>query len=248
MDFDLESTFGDDYLYFYEESIDEQHSDDDAAEILGLLQLDPGARVLDAPCGHGRLSRRLAAAGMEVTGVDLSEQFLALAKAGPVGPGVPPDYLLGDLRRLPTSGPFDAVVCWFTSFGYHDDTDCRTTLAEFHRVLRPGGTVLIETMHHDAVVRHFTAAPDATVVTRGAAAQVAVSRFDPESKKVVQQVLDSMILNGETRHTTHFIRLPTPPEWSRWLEGAGFGDVRFWAGGGGPLLLDSWVMVVRATA
>ena len=199
MDFDLESTFGDDYLYFYEESIDEQHSDDDAAEILGLLQLDPGARVLDAPCGHGRLSRRLAAAGMEVTGVDLSEQFLALAKAGPVGPGVPPDYLLGDLRRLPTSGPFDAVVCWFTSFGYHDDTDCRTTLAEFHRVLRPGGTVLIETMHHDAVVRHFTAAPDATVVTRGAAAQVAVSRFDPESKKVVQQVLDSMILQQEAR-------------------------------------------------
>ncbi len=129
MDFDLEGTFGDDYLYFYEESIDEQHSDDDAAEILGLLQLDPGARVLDAPCGHGRLSRRLAAAGMVVTGVDLSEQFIALAKADPVGPGVPPDYLVGDLRRLPTSGPFDAVVCWFTSFGYYDDTDCRATLS-----------------------------------------------------------------------------------------------------------------------
>src|ERR1035438_7341386 len=78
MDFDIEGTFGDDYLYFYEESIDEQHSDDDAAEILGLLQLDPGARVLDAPCGHGRLSRRLGAAGMVVTGVDLSEQFIAL--------------------------------------------------------------------------------------------------------------------------------------------------------------------------
>jgi SAM-dependent methyltransferase len=246
MDFDIEATFGDDYLYFYEESIDAQHSDDDAAEILGLLQLDPGARVLDAPCGHGRLSRRLAAAGMVVTGIDLSEQFLALAKADPVGPGVPPEYLVGDLRRLPTSGPFDAVVCWFTSFGYYDDTDCRATLSEFHRVLRPGGTVLIETMHHDAVVRHFTAAPDATVVTRGDDAQVDVSSFEPLTGRLETQ--RSVYRDGETRYTTHFIRLPTPPEWSRWLEGAGFSDVRFWAGGGGPLQLDSWVMVVGATA
>jgi SAM-dependent methyltransferase len=246
MEFDFEGTFGDDYLYFYEESIDDQHSDDDVAEILGLLDLAPGARVLDAPCGHGRLSRRLAAAGMAVTGVDRSGPFIALAQAEPVGPGIPPDYHVGDLRRLPVAGPFDAVVCWFTSFGYFDDADCRTTLAEFHRVLRPGGTVLIETMHHDAVVRHFTAAPDATVWSRDDDAQVDVSRFDPVTGRLETE--RSVFRDGQTRHTTHYIRLPTPPEWVQWLEGAGFDDVRFWAGGGGPLLLDSWVMVVEATA
>ncbi len=96
------------------------------------------------------------------------------------------------------------------------------------------------------MVRHFTAAPDATVVTRGDDAQVDVSRFDPLTGRLETQ--RSVYRDGETRHTTHFIRLPTPPEWSRWLEGAGFSDVRFWAGGGGPLQLDSWVMVVRATA
>jgi SAM-dependent methyltransferase len=246
VEFDVAGTFGDDYLYFYAESIDDRHSDDDAAEILGLLQLAPGARVLDAPCGHGRLSRRLAAAGMEVTGVDISEQFIAAARAEPVGPGVPPDYHRGDLRRLPVAGPFDAVICWFTSFGYYDDEECRATLAEFHRVLRPGGTVLIETMHHDGVVRHFTAAPDATVVTRGGDAQVDVSRFAPLTGRIETQ--RTVYRDGETRRTSHFIRLPTPPEWTWWLEGEGFGHVRFWAGGGGPLQLDSWVMVVQATA
>jgi SAM-dependent methyltransferase len=246
MEFDVAATFGDDYLYFYEESIDQQHSDEDAAEILGLLQLAPGARVLDAPCGHGRLSRRLAAAGMEVTGVDLSEPFLAKAQAEPVGPGPPPDYHLGDMRRLPVAGPFDAAVCWFTSFGYYDDADCRAVLSEFHRVLRPGGTVLIETMHHDGVVRHFTAAPEASVITRGDDAQVDYYRFEPLTGRMEAE--RTIYRDGETRRTSHYIRLPTPPEWTQWLEGAGFGDVRFWAGGGGPLQLDSWVIVVQATA
>ena len=246
MEFDVPGTFGDDYLYFYDESIDDEHSDHDAAEILGLLQGAPGTRILDAPCGHGRLSRRLAAAGMEVTGVDLSEQFIAMANADQVGPGPSPTFHVGDLRRLPVAGPYDAVVCWFSSFGYYDDADCRTVLDEFHRVLQPGGTVLIETMHHDAVVRNFTSAPDATVVTRGDDAQVDVSRFAPLTGRIETE--RTVYRDGKARHTAHFIRLPTPPEWSQWLDGAGFRDVRFWAGGGGPLLLDSWVMVVQATA
>jgi ubiquinone/menaquinone biosynthesis C-methylase UbiE len=246
MEFDVEATFGDDYLYFYAESTDEGHSDDDATEILGRLDLPPGSRVLDAPCGAGRISRRLASAGLEVTGVDRSAPFLAQARAEPEGPGGSVTYVEGDLRQLPVAGPFDAVVCWFTSFGYYDDVDCRRVLAEFHRVLRPGGAVLIETMQHDGVVRHFTAAPDATVIRRGDDAQVDVSRFDPLTGRIVTN--RTVYRGGDVRHSSHFIRLPTPPEWTQWLEGAGFHGVRSSAGGGGPLELDSWVMVVEATA
>jgi ubiquinone/menaquinone biosynthesis C-methylase UbiE len=246
MDFDVEATFGDDYLYFYAESTDEGHSDDDAAEILGRLDLPAGARLLDAPCGHGRISRRLAAAGLHVTGVDLSPQFIALAQAEPVGPNGSVSFVHGDLRQLPTPGPFDAVVCWFTSFGYSDDADCRRVLSEFHRVLRPGGSVVIETMQHDGVVRHFTATPDATVIWRGEDAQVDLSRFDPLTGRLATD--RTVYRDGAVRHSSHYIRLPTPPEWTQWLEGAGFADVRCSAGGGGPLELDSWVIVVEATA
>jgi len=246
MDFDVGATFGDDYLYFYAESTDEGHSDDDAAEILGRLNLPPGSRILDAPCGTGRISRRLASVGLHVTGVDRSAQFIAMADAVPVGPEGHVTYVQGDLRQLPVPGPFDAVVCWFTSFGYHGDADCRRVLEQFHRVLRPGGTLLVETMHHDGVVRHFTAAPDATVVWRGEDAQVDLSRFDPLTGRLATD--RTVYREGVVRHSSHFIRLPTPPEWTQWLEGAGFRGVRCSAGGGGPLELDSWVMVVEATA
>jgi ubiquinone/menaquinone biosynthesis C-methylase UbiE len=246
MEFDVEATFGDDYLYFYAESTDDGHSDDDAAEILGRLNLAPGSRVLDAPCGTGRIARRLASVGLEVTGVDLMPPFIAEAQSHPVGPGGRVTFVQGDLRQLPVPGPFDAVVCWFTSFGYYGDDDCRRVLREFHRVLRPGGTVLIETMHHDGVVRHFTGAPDATVLRRGDDAQVDVSRFDPLTGRLATD--RTVYRDGAVRHSSHYIRLPTPPEWTQWMEGAGFRDVRCSAGGGGPLEVDSWVMVVEATA
>ncbi len=247
MEFDVAATFGDDYLYFYEESTDEGHSDDDAAEILGLLQLEPGGRILDAPCGPGRIARRLAAAGMAVTGVDLSASFIGMAQAeGGGGSGLTPSYHVGDMRNLPVNGPFDAAVCWFASYGYYDDDDCRKVLSEFRRVLDTGGTVLIETMHHDAVVRHFTAAPEASVVTRGDDAQVDYYRFDSLTGRI--EAARTIYREGQTRRSAHYIRLPTPPEWVQWLESAGFCDVRFYAGGGGPLTLDSWVMVVQATA
>ncbi len=246
MTFDMEATFGDDYLSFYAESIDDEHSDADTAEILGLLHLPPGARVLDAPCGHGRIARRLAAAGMEVTGVDVTAAYLERARADPNLPPGRVTYLEGDLRALPVDGPFDAVVCWLNSFGYYDDGDCHRVLAEFHRVLQRGGRVAIDTMHHDGGVRHFTPAPDAVVVQLGDDTMVEVSTFDPvRGRMVVERTVHQA---GAVRRASYFVRLPTPPEWVVWLETAGFHDVTFRAGGGGPLELDSWELVVVATA
>ena len=63
MTFDLDGTFGDDYLYFYEESIDDAHSDADTAEILGparpAVRLPHPGRALRPrpyrpPAGRGR--------------------------------------------------------------------------------------------------------------------------------------------------------------------------------------------------
>jgi ubiquinone/menaquinone biosynthesis C-methylase UbiE len=246
MQFDLEGTFSDDYPYFYAESINDEHSDADCAEILSILELSPGSRILDAPCGHGRISRRLAAAGMEVTGVDLTPAYLEQARSDPQIPSNAVTYVEGDVRDLPVDGPFDAVVCWLNSFGYYDDADCHRVLQEFHRVLRPGGKVTIDTMHHDGGVRHFTPAPDAIVVRLGDDSMIEQSTWDPVSGRML--IERTVYRDGQVRHVSYFVRLPTPPEWVVWLEAAGFRDVQFRAGAGGPLQLDSWEMVVFATA
>ena len=246
MTFDMEATFSDDYPYFYAESIDDEHSDADAAEILGLLDLPPGSRILDAPCGHGRIARRLAEAGMWVTGIDLTPAYVEQARSDPPPAHGTVDYLVGDLRSLPVEGPYDAVVCWLNSFGYYDDSDCHRVLEEFHRVLGRGGKVAIDTMHHDGGVRHFTPTPDAVVVQRGDDTMVEISTFDPvRGRMAIERTVHR---DGAVRRASYFVRLPTPPEWVVWLEAAGFHDVTFRAGGGGPLELDSWELVVVAVA
>jgi hypothetical protein len=95
-------------------------------------------------------------------------------------------------------------------------------------------------------VRHFVPAPEAVVVQHGDDTMVELSTFEPVTGRM--RVERTVHRDGEVRHVSYFIRLPTPPEWVVWLQHAGFRDVRFQGGGGGPLELESWEMVVVATA
>ena len=221
--FDREATFGDDYLYFYEASLDEARTQADVERILEALDLTPGSSILDAPCGHGRISNLLAEQGFDVTGVDATPGFIDLAREDAARRGVAVDYRVGDLRRLGVDGPFDAVVCWFTSFGYFDDAYNRAVLAEFARVLKPGGRLAIEAVHHDGFVRRFTPSPFAVPVFRGDDALIDSSIFDPVSGRVRTERV--VYRDGEMRRTHHEVRVPTLPEYSEWLRAAGFSTV-----------------------
>ena len=178
--FDFDETFGDDYLHFYLPMLTPERNEADAAEIVAALDLTEGQRVLDAPCGHGRISNLLARAGMRVVGVDRSELFLEVARRDATLMGVEIDYRPGDLTALESTvgEQFDAVINWFTSFGYHDDDTLRSILAAYRNVLRPGGKLLIETLHHDWFVRHHVE-PPFTTVTALATGEVAHSAGVP---------------------------------------------------------------------
>src|SRR4051794_19630778 len=115
-DFDADAVFGADYLHFYAPAFTQDRNRRESEEVARLLELQPSMTVLDAPCGHGRITTELAALGAAVTGIDLMEHFLAMAREAATSRGVQVDYRRGDLRDLPVDGPFDAVLCWFTSF------------------------------------------------------------------------------------------------------------------------------------
>ncbi|HYN51097.1 MAG TPA: class I SAM-dependent methyltransferase [Thermoleophilaceae bacterium] len=123
----------------------EPWADDDAQAIAALLELPAGARVLDAPCGAGRIAVRLAERGLDVVGIDISQEEIEEARRVAADRGAPAWFEQGDIRALPEHG-FDVVVCWGNSFGYlpHDGTVGH--LASTRRALRRGGRLVLESM------------------------------------------------------------------------------------------------------
>jgi SAM-dependent methyltransferase len=98
--------------------------------------LPPGV-ALDAACGTGRHARHLASLGHDVIGVDVSADMLARARAK-----VPAaDFHEADLRELPLPDHHcDIVVC---GLALTCVPDLAPVFAEFARVLRPGGHLVI---------------------------------------------------------------------------------------------------------
>jgi len=101
----------------------------------------PGARLLDVPCGNGRHSIELARRGYRITGIDLSQEFLAAARAE-----LDADWRFGDMRALELeASAFDGAFCFGNSFGYLDYEGVGAFLSSMAGALKPGAKLVIET-------------------------------------------------------------------------------------------------------
>jgi SAM-dependent methyltransferase len=106
-----------------------------------LLGPGPG-RCLDLCCGTGAHLQTLVALGWRVTGVDISEDQLRLARQR-AGTGI--ELIRADAAALPLSAArFDAVV---SMFSHTDVDDFRLVVREAARVLRPGGVFIYVGLH-----------------------------------------------------------------------------------------------------
>jgi SAM-dependent methyltransferase len=109
--------------------------------ILGILGDISGKRVLDAGCGDGYLSRKLAKLGAKVTGVELSQEMLSFALEEQKREPLDITYHKANITSLPflSDRSFDVVV---TNNVIQDVADYRGAFKEFSRLLRPAGTYL----------------------------------------------------------------------------------------------------------
>ena len=98
----------------------------------------PGARVLDAGCGTGRVAVELARRGYAVVGVDSDPSMLAVARAK--APEL--DWRLADLAGWRTSLRFDLVVAAGNVLVYLADGTQPRAMASMAGVLRPGGLLV----------------------------------------------------------------------------------------------------------
>jgi SAM-dependent methyltransferase len=129
---------------------DADDADEDTARIVEALRLRRGERVLDVPCGTGRIATRLVRRGVPTVGVDATPAFLIEAARA----GLP--VVRADMRTtVVRPGSFDAAICIWGSFGYFDDDGDAAQARALADALAPGGRCLIDTLAADSLLPRF---------------------------------------------------------------------------------------------
>ncbi len=149
-----ETLFDDRYLRLFGPLTTPEATQQQVDGIVRYLGLRPGATVLDLACGYGRITIPLAQRGFQVTGLDLSETLLGQARIAASEAGIEVTWHRGDMRDIPWTGAFDAVINIFSSFGYFtSEEENRRVLEGVARTLKPGGRFLIDVINRDWRVR-----------------------------------------------------------------------------------------------
>ena len=112
--------------------------------LVETLGLEVGERVLDVGCGPGRHALALARRGIDVVGVDLSHDFITLARDAAAVDGLPARFEVGDVRELAYDAEFDAVICLCQGgFGLLGGRDEPGAFERIAAAVRPGGRLAL---------------------------------------------------------------------------------------------------------
>jgi 2-polyprenyl-3-methyl-5-hydroxy-6-metoxy-1,4-benzoquinol methylase len=200
-----------------------------------LLGLPRGAEILDIGCGTGRHSIELARRGYRVTGVDLSEGMLAVARQTALEAGVEVQWVKSDATTYRAPRPYDAVICLcegaFGLLGTADDPETHDAaiLRAVYAALKPGGPFVLTALNGLAKIRSATSQ------------DVAEGRFDP------MHLVESFTMEASTPEGTRTVpvreRGYLPSELAALLREAGLTVESLWGGTAGrwgrrPVELD----------
>jgi ubiquinone/menaquinone biosynthesis C-methylase UbiE len=239
---DWDDFFGEFYLRAYVHDEADAQAAEDALAAAKLAGVEPGADVVDVPCGYGRHTIALARAGYRVVGVDRSQTLLDEAKRR-AGHERWPKLVRADYRELPMADEsFDAAFNLFTSLGYLGDEEDTKVLREIRRVLKPGARLVLETMHRDRLVSGFRER-DWMLIGEGRL-QLQQRTWDPVTgvAQTTQTVIDGA---GARESRTFSVRTYSATELLRML--AEFSSVKAYGSFTGDPLTTTSRLVIVAT-
>ncbi len=101
--------------------------------------------AVDLACGTGSVALILAEMGLEVTGVDMSEEMLTVATDKASEMDYPPMFVCQSLQELSIPRGVDLAVCALDSLDYiTNPDDCREAIRRIYRALNPGGIFIFD--------------------------------------------------------------------------------------------------------
>jgi SAM-dependent methyltransferase len=144
-----------DYLKVY------NHRDDiDAVKLIDLIERQipglKGLRILDLACGNGRHTLELVKRGYNVTGIDISDQLLNIAREKAANLKKEILFLNADMRYFKFPFKFDVIINLFTSFGYFEtDEQNELVIHRISKTLNQNGTFVLDFFNSNHIINNF---------------------------------------------------------------------------------------------
>ena len=190
-------------LHFYSSVQTRKH----ANFIWKVLNLKKGLKVLDVPCGNGRIGFELAKKGCSVTGIDINENIIEKAKQASKKRKPKVDFHTGDMRKIPWKNKFDAAICWWGSFGYFDEKGNIDFIKAVSSSLKKGGKFIIDTHIMETLLPKYQPKGWDKI---GDIKVIQDRRFDPINSRIIVDWI--FIKNGKEIIQTSSIQLYTYKE------------------------------------
>ena len=187
-----------------------------ARDLVNLAKLRAGERVLDVACGTGivaRIAARTLGSGNNIVGLDLSGPMLSAARAVAADENTSIEWREGSAVELPLAdATFEVVFC---QQGLQFFPDRAKALSEMHRVLAPGGRLVLSVWRGIDKSPGFAALADA--LTRHISSEVGtLMTSGPFGLNDTQQLHGLIAAAGFNQITIHpaakVLRFPSPKE------------------------------------
>lgn len=207
----------------------------EAAFLYKALGLKKGNTILDLCCGPGRHALEFAQMGLEITGYDFSQEYLAEAVASAAKQKLNIEFEKGDMRKLKYAQQFDAAINLFNSFGYfinaHDDLK---TICGISRALKNKGKLAIDIIN-GTYMRNFTLPRD--WLDLGDCWRLDETEFNKQGMNCSWTFIDKK--TGKARSANFFNRLYDRNSLSALLKKAKLKPIAFYGDFDGAKLTDN---------
>jgi ubiquinone/menaquinone biosynthesis C-methylase UbiE len=220
----------------------------EAAGLWKYLNVNPGSRIVDIGCGHGRHALALAQLGSRVVGVDFAIALLSEARHLGARLGVEANWVRADMRILPFRRAHFEVAILLDAFGFFEtEQDNDAVLANIARVLAPHGRLCLKTVNGDPILADFRGSD--TEEREGAVVTISRTLTLEPPRMTENIVVSGSRGNGEYERRQ---RLYRSDEICRMIEHAGFSIFGIFSSANGTLFDSArsatiWIIRERKT-
>ncbi len=206
-------------------AIPEQQTRQEADFLEKVLRLSAGASILDLACGGGRHCLELSARGYRLTGVDISPEFLEVARAAATERGLAVTWEERAIHDLPWDPTFDGAICMGNSLWGLDDAGIAAFLRAVARTLKPSSRLVVNTGFVAESLLPYLKDRDWGQV--GDVLGLAHRRYDPVQGRL--NVDYTFIRDGRVEKKSAFGQVYTYKEFCRLIEEGGFHAIEGYA-------------------